>query len=68
MGIQELMEWLQRETRRCLDLRYSGGKWAVLLASGNRMDVVHGTVQDDPIRSLEVAKARWESRSATNPF
>jgi len=68
MGIQELMEWLQRETMRNIDLRYAHGKWSVLLANGNLMDVVYGTVQDDPIRSLEIAKARWESRSAANPF
>lgn len=67
MGIQELMEWLRRETMRNVDLRYTG-TWCVMLASGNRMDVVHGTVTDDPIRSLEIAKSRWKSRSPDNPF
>jgi len=67
MDIQALMEWLRRETMSNIDLRYNGS-WSVMIARGNLMRCVHGTVTDNPIRSLEIAKAKWESRSEDNPF
>lgn len=68
MGIQELMTWLRRETMMIVDLRYNG-RWCVMTELGNIMAVVHGTVTDDPIRSLTIAKRRWETRGPDNfPF
>lgn len=68
MDIQELMEWLQRETMQSVELRYAHQEWLVLVERGNHMEVVYGTVTDDPIKSLKIAKSRWESRSEKNPF
>lgn len=67
-GIKELAEWLAKETHGTVDLRYTDGKWCVMVAQGNIMVCVHGTVRDDPMDSLIAAIDRWENRSRENPF
>jgi hypothetical protein len=61
VGIQELIEWVYSKTVGTVDLRYNDGKWSVLIANGNTMRVVHGSVKDDPISSLEAARETLEN-------
>ena len=68
VGIQELMEWLYSKTVGTVDLRYNNHKWSVLVANGNIMMVVHGSVKDDPVSSLEAARETLESCSFHPPM
>lgn len=67
-GIEELIKWLAEQTKGVVDLRYSNGGWAVMVARGNIMVCVPGTVTDDPLLSLNAAVERWNNRSVDNPF
>ena len=68
IGIEGLIKALAGYVKRTVDLRYSDGKWSVLVARGNIMVCVPGTVGDDPLESLMAAIERWETRSVDNPF
>ncbi len=51
-----------------IDLRYSHGSWCVMVGIGNTMRCVPGTVCSSPEEAVVRACARWDKRSAAEPF
>ena len=45
-----------------------GGQWAVMVAIGNGMGVVPGSISNTPEAALEYCLRRWDERSQDNPF
>lgn len=69
-ALQQHIETLGKFTRGLVDLRYRpyGDTWCVMVACGNIMRVVPGSICDDPIHSITNAISRWENRSEDAPF
>lgn len=68
MAIDNNIEELARSRDGIVDLRYSNGKWYIMVSFGNIMVVVPGTIQPTAQKAVTAALDRWHSRSFTRPF
>lgn len=66
--LAELMLELSAKTKDIVDLRVIRGGFCVMVAMGNFMRMVPGSIKNTPQESLEYCLDKWNNRSINNPF
>ncbi len=65
----ELMSELhKRYVTGPIDLRFTNGRWCVMLPVGNQMMVADASFADTPEQALRNTIAAWDARSTDKPF
>lgn len=61
-------ELSQKIGETTIDLRYTNGKWGVMVPLGNMMVVVRGSLRASPAEAVQFCLEKWEQRSPDHNF